>query len=145
MPIFHGINKPCRITSYNVCYTKLLRIEFLSKAEYWIFDEEVGYLFKIHISTSSFVHPWEVKSLYTACLFHGILALGFWCSWNSPNRWPISCFTAQWNSLEFDLKPFDPTHIVNFLKSDLRYASPNRITSYNVCYTKLLRLNHLLN
>ena len=84
-----------RITSYNVCYTKLLREQVaLRKVKF------ISNMLKQHQTTSflSVPIPWIVTSTVSPL-----------CSSPTPGGVPVAI------------------------------TSPTRITSYNVCYTKLLR------
>ena len=88
-PLVERFSIPSRITSYNVCYTKLLRIQELEKAI------KKGYI------------PEELQDQVSKVLHHAF------------------------NSFLHDA--------TKNLKDVAEKPEADRITSYNVCYTKLLR------
>ena len=94
-----------RITSYNVCYTKLLRAVMT-----WIIPS--GEFERTQKTMSN----GKEKTVIVENSFHKVDS--------EPQTWQV--FTSIYNGFVAQ------SHIIVFI----------RITSYNVCYTKLLRTDH---
>ena len=125
--IFAIIAGEIRITSYNVCYTKLLRIlaNDLSEIFAWsvdFFGLQKGDRFKMIYEekyvNDSLISYGKILTAYFEHYGDTIYAIPF----NQDSL--VSFYDAEGNSLK-----------KAFLKAPLNF----RITSYNVCYTKLLR------
>ena len=136
-----GIN---RITSYNVCYTKLLRFLLSQKYSFkssrtamypmWCAESVEGYLNWLKRS----FHSDETIRTYKYNVYHFcdyLLNVG------------MDCFNNLEKSLILDYLNHDHHATVKgtstrrtVLRQFVTYLEDNnRITSYNVCYTKLLR------
>ena len=101
-----------RITSYNVCYTKLLRCRGQKQLFTTLLTSFAGAFIPISL----------VMGLALRSRYYAILAI-------IPNVLPVFFILALMGWLSIPLSVATVT-----------VASIVRITSYNVCYTKLLRL-----
>ena len=113
-----------RITSYNVCYTKLLRPNVLS-----YYQEKFKY---IHVDEYQDTNTAQYNLVKLLSLKSGNIFVvgdddqGIY-SWRGADIKNILRFEDDY-----------PNTAVIKLEQNYRSTS-NRITSYNVCYTKLLR------
>ena len=156
----YAIRSYYAITSYNVCYTKLLRVQHLDR--YGLFIRNALGLKAKHARQLPFeirdlsatltderddfapdymtrpgplaayvhyFHPWNLYRLTR--LFAGLpLTLPDNAIIADLGAGPLTVATALWLARP-DLR-----------RKPLRLLCLDRITSYNVCYTKLLRENH---
>ena len=131
MPMLQCHLRIGRITSYNVCYTKLLRIRNKQGDYAWFYDftqlikDQTGQVLTIrgYLFDQSQLKELEFKLAEERQRLFNILwgtNVGTW-EWNVNTGEVI--FNERW------------ADIIGYQLSEL---SP-RITSYNVCYTKLLR------
>ena len=131
-----------RITSYNVCYTKLLRQHFAWNTVRTIWMDgrphpsEYAQHTAMGFSTGEFVG--RTLKVRTTHLKEGWLRRnGVPRSWNAELT---EHFTRHGDYLTWHVYIDDPAYLEEpfFRNRDYVY-SEDRITSYNVCYTKLLR------
>ena len=139
-----GLPSSClRITSYNVCYTKLLRIVGLSSKDSIVSMSLATPLTSCSmLATSLFISSRPIVGLPSNCLISNISVL--------ISAKPMVGLSSSDSIVSMSL-PTPLTSCSIFATSDLISSSPIvglpnsclisniRITSYNVCYTKLLR------
>ena len=130
---YRQIRKRVRITSYNVCYTKLLRPAFLGEKQtqqhesyYWEFHENNG-------RQAALKGDWKLV-LYNVM---------------KPAKKEVMLFNLASDPYETtNLAKQHPEKVAELMQiiNDSRvpvqsfpFVETLRITSYNVCYTKLLR------
>ena len=131
-----------RITSYNVCYTKLLRIDGLAEvflkmvdfimkgAPYFVLALMAGIVSEMAgDNPQKIIELFKGLSWYFLTVVLGLVLMAF-------VFYPIvmSLFAKKKISYKEFMKGISPAQMLAFS------TSSSRITSYNVCYTKLLRL-----
>ena len=114
----HDIYIDDRITSYNVCYTKLLRMFMYGAISRLKADDSIEQLFYHGRSSISI----------------GYIGVAETCEILAGNQ-DKQLATEILNFISGKCAEFDKRSNVAFSE----YGTPSRITSYNVCYTKLLR------
>ena len=128
----------CRITSYNVCYTKLLRILRVVPLQLRLHRRvEISPMAK-HADRSG-GNGLHITIDPAACHLHHLGVL--------EGRGILPCAAPRFKAFQ-DL-PFPSVRFVSWI-ADFQAGAGNppsgfRITSYNVCYTKLLRFVSLAN
>ena len=125
----------CRITSYNVCYTKLLRIS--QKKQYNIFLKTFNLLnYHYYKKTGDFEQALKYHENYQELEKEEFIK-----KWNSQLIEAERKYESDKKDSEIAIKELSLKNQSNELKnSKIKLV---RITSYNVCYTKLLRVPHL--
>ena len=118
-----------RITSYNVCYTKLLRLSS-TKGPHGGFGLGKP---TSEIALIDIVEIIDGKDVFTNCLI-GLQ------SCKSNHKEGHACpVHDQYAGIRQQLFDFFSSETIGLIISKMKDKS--RITSYNVCYTKLLRIN----
>ena len=120
-----------RITSYNVCYTKLLR-PFSDNIMLIINDGATHYSYKIQITANAGYNPTVFLGDFTGNKVNDILVSIDSGGSGGFGYYYIFSFLNNKAQKLFDYELFN------------KYYNYDRITSYNVCYTKLLRILHCL-
>ena len=141
-----------RITSYNVCYTKLLRIFGVILSFVW---PPIGSAIQSFSQWAAYQNPVLAFGIY-GVVERSLVPFGLHHIWNVPFQMQIGEYvnaagqvfhgdiprymagdqTAGMLSGGFLFKMYGlPAAAIAIWHS----AKPDRITSYNVCYTKLLR------
>ena len=117
-------NSVTRITSYNVCYTKLLRLKKVEE------DKIIG-------SNGFAEDSDEGKFILNLTRGHTVDVVDFYGIGATRKSKQVNLVVSleKWNEKKFYDRLGIEQESMNILGVDI----PNRITSYNVCYTKLLR------
>ena len=134
MSVF-GPVKNLRITSYNVCYTKLLRsVNIVQTSEILCYGDETAALNgNITGGTLSYSYLWNVNGDFTSFPQLNNLAAGYY---------DVTVTDANNCTAENHIIISQPDELTGVVVNVVNCSSPAaRITSYNVCYTKLLRLS----
>ena len=160
MANFYTDNKELnRITSYNVCYTKLLRIQY---------DYKGRYLLSVsarHDGSSRFGQDYRWGTFPSVSVGWNVSDESFWQNMaNTVNSFKVRASYGTTGNQSFKDYSYSATissgfdypfgteadYYLSLGNIQTGFANPqvqwetsiqNRITSYNVCYTKLLRVN----
>ena len=144
-------NRWNRITSYNVCYTKLLRLNFEHLENGGIRFESPAHCDLFHSADGNYVVNKSPRLLFKPDAdfslsakitvdFHERWDAGDLIVYNDELHWAKFCFEADFNH-----QPRVVSVVCNGIADDCNSMPIEgnvmyyRITSYNVCYTKLLR------
>ena len=148
-----------RITSYNVCYTKLLRLYaqtrlplYSQATSFPLVAAVVGPMFILpNVGLNEWGHAfWFVDELFAAPLHWGFVTLG-WCGLFGAGGGVAAQIVSRMSNLADVIWNNAPKSILDPFPKQVARAQAAmeesagggyyRITSYNVCYTKLLRVD----